>query len=135
ALGVMQHNLRELIGSISNASTLIAQKAEETSTVSSQSTGAITAQSREIEVLASTMDEMAASAAEISQHAQAAVGDVQMIEESLQEMSQSVTVTRTRVEQTELAAVEANASMTQLEQDAKAISGVLGIITGIAEQT
>ncbi|WP_082634903.1 methyl-accepting chemotaxis protein [Aeromonas schubertii] len=135
ALGVMQHSLRELIGSISRASTLIAQKAEETSTVSSQSTGAITAQSREIEVLASTMDEMAASAAEISQHAQAAASDVQQIEESLREMGQSVAVTRTRVEEAETAAVEANASMTQLERDAGAISGVLGIITGIADQT
>ncbi len=135
SLGKMQANLVKVIGNISSASEVVAQKAEETSVVSEQTKSSIGEQTREIELIATAMEEMAATATEISHHASMAASDVDQINASIGHVGEAIEETIEVVEQSQVKASEASGSMVELNRQTEKIGNVLEVIQTIAEQT
>ena len=135
ALAVMQSNLRETLGHISDSSAQLASTSEEMSAVTEETTRGVMRQNDEIEQAATAVNQMSAAVDEVARNAASA-------SEAALSSSQAATTGQLKVSQTLEAinelydSVEATAGEVQglavMTQD---ISKVLDVIRGVAEQT
>lgn len=113
----MLSQMRALAVQINDATTQLAAASEELSAVSAESNGTIQRQTEEIEMVVTAMNEMLATAQEIASNAGTADTEARNAEARARAGNQVAERIRT------------------LEADSTNIGSVLGVITGIAEQT
>lgn len=135
ALEGTRENLRSIIGNISETASQLSVTSEQVSTAMSESSGHVQGQQSQTETLATSMQQMNATTAEISHNIHQMNDSVGHAEQELQVSNQILMDT---VEQTAQLStqIEASAQTIQaLDNSALNISSVLRVITDIAEQT
>ena len=135
ALDETRENLRSIIGNISETASQLSVTSEQVSTAMSESSGHVQGQQSQTETLATSMQQMNATTAEISHNIHQMNDSVGHAEQELQVSNQILmdTVEHTAQLSTQ---IEASAQTIQaLDNSALNISSVLRVITDIAEQT
>ncbi|MDO3381144.1 methyl-accepting chemotaxis protein [Gilvimarinus algae] len=131
----MLSQMRALVVQINDATTQLAAASEELSAVSAESNGTIQRQTEEIEMVVTAMNEMLATAQEIASNAGTADTEARNAEARAragnQVVSNAVNATFSLIESLNQVAER----IRTLEADSTNIGSVLGVITGIAEQT
>ncbi len=133
--GEMKGSLKELVADIGSSSERLTAAAEEMTTTTESTLQAIDRQHSDINMVATAMTEMSASAHEVA-------GNAELAASSAREASDEATSGRDVVNQAvhtieELVSnvVQAADVIVQLEQDSESIGGILEVIRGIADQT
>ena len=127
--------IRELIERVGQTVGEVERQASRVETVSGESNLTVSDQRGQIEQVATAMNEMSATAQEVATSAEAAVGSAQSVN---QETVSGRTLVDAQVSDIGRLAVEIEQSVNvinQLASDSKAISHVLDVIKGVAEQT
>ncbi len=135
SLGKMQQNLSELLSQIANASQVMAQKAEETSVVSNQTRISAAEQTKEIEMMATAMEEMNAAANEINHHANLAASEINDINRHLSEVDKAIDDNLHSMSDALNQNTTTASEMEALNLHSQKIGQVLEVIQAIAEQT
>ncbi len=135
AFNQMAANLRNMIGQISGATTQLAAAAEETSTITDETSRGVKAQQAEIDSIASAMNEMTATVQEVARNA----ADASHAADKADSEAKSGALTATEaIGGIESLVNEVNAAskvIRNLEKESENIGSVLDVIRGIAEQT
>lgn len=132
---MMQTNLRALIDEIASTMSQLASSIEEVSTVSELSAKNMASQQNDIHTIATAINQMQTTVAEVSSRTENASSSAQSVTER---SSRGSDVMRTNIEEISNASlVMANAGkmVTQLEDDSKSINMVVEVINSISEQT
>ncbi len=127
--------IRELIERVGQTVGEVERQASRVETVSGESNQTVTEQRGQIEQVATAMNQMSATAQGVASSAEAAVGSAQSVNE---ETVSGRGLVEAQVSGIERLAAEIEQSVTvinQLASDSKAISQVLDVIKGVAEQT
>ena len=127
--------IRELIERVGHTVGEVERQASRVETVSGESNQTVSEQRGQIEQVATAMNEMSATAQEVATSAEAAVGSAQSVND---ETVSGRTLVEAQVSGIGLLAAEIEQSVSvinQLASDSKAISQVLDVIKGVAEQT
>ncbi|WP_166836262.1 methyl-accepting chemotaxis protein [Rheinheimera pleomorphica] len=135
AFNTMQLQLRQLISHLVQKSDQVAEHAARVSDITSRTDIDLQRQAAEIEQLATAMNEMAATIAEVAKHAQ---NTSAATHESEQHAQQGQTIVRSVISSiNEIAAEVDNASGTiaAVRQESQNIGAILDTIQAIAEQT
>lgn len=135
ALATMVTSLRELVSSIKSGSSDIATSAEELSTVTSQSSDGINRQKQETDQVATAMNEMTATVAEIAKSAEQALG---VATDAASQATDGEREVRETVDQVNSLAKEVSQSLETIEglqKETANIGTVLDVIKSVAEQT
>lgn len=132
---VMQHNLASLVNNIAHAVTRLQTAIEEVSAVASQSSAGMQHQQQEIVHIASAIDQLRATVADVVQH----TDESNVLANGANQVSQvgAEDITQT-LEQIKLAAdkmEDAASLVNQLQQETADINIVVDVICSIAEQT
>ncbi|MFO6423379.1 methyl-accepting chemotaxis protein [Motilimonas sp. KMU-193] len=135
SLGKMQQNLSDLLGKIASASQVMAQKAEETSVVSNQTRISAAEQTKEIEMMATAMEEMNAAANEINHHANLAASEINDINRHLSDVDRAIGDTLQSMSDALNLNTTTASEMEALNLHSQKIGQVLEVIQTIAEQT
>jgi methyl-accepting chemotaxis protein len=128
-------SLRNLIQSIVSRSTQLAAAAEQTSTVTAQSTAAIEEQRNQVEQAASATTEMSSTAQSVLAGANDTLGEIKQADDEAKRIK---VISETNRKTIELLASEVDSAsqvINKLQQDSASIGGILDVIRGIAEQT
>lgn len=135
ALAKTRRSLRGLVGDISGVTTQLASAAEQLSAVTEQTSAGVHTQRTETDQVATAMNEMAATVQEVAHNAQNAATAAQQADKQAVQGNQAVQRALTQIDKL-CAEVERSVdAMTRLTDDTAAISTVLTVINGIAEQT
>lgn len=135
AFNTMQQQLRQLISHLVQKSDQVAEHAARVSDITSRTDVDLQRQAAEIEQLATAMNEMAATIAEVAKHAQ---NTSAATHESEQHAEQGQKIVRSVISSiNEIAAEVDNASGTiaAVQQESQNIGAILDTIQAIAEQT
>ncbi len=135
AFNQMAVNLRDMIGQISGATTQLAAAAEETSTITDETSRGIQAQQSEIDSIASAMNEMTGTVQEVARNAADASGAAG---EADREAKNGALVATEAIGGIDALQSEVDAAaqvIRNLEKESENIGSVLDVIRGIAEQT
>lgn len=135
ALATMVSSLRELIRNIESGATNIAASAEELSTVTSQTSDGINRQKHETDQVATAMNEMTATVAEIARNAEQAFT---VASDAANQATEGEHEVRETVNQVNSLAQEVNQSMAiiqGLQKETTSIGTALDVIKTVAEQT
>ncbi|MBW4936639.1 HAMP domain-containing methyl-accepting chemotaxis protein [Marinobacter sp. F4206] len=135
ALATMVTSLRELVKSIETGATNIAASAEELSTVTNQTSEGINRQKQETDQVATAMNEMTATVADIARSAEQAF---EVATGAASQASDGELEVRETVSQVNNLAREVNQSMETiqgLQKETANIGTVLDVIKSVAEQT
>jgi methyl-accepting chemotaxis protein len=135
AFNQMTANLRNMIGQISGATTQLAAAAEETSTITDETSRGVQAQQAEIDSIAAAMNEMSGTVQEVARNAADASNAADAADN---EAKSGALVATEAIGGIESLVSEVNSAahvIRNLEQDSENIGSVLDVIRGIAEQT
>ncbi|WXL25065.1 methyl-accepting chemotaxis protein [Ectopseudomonas mendocina] len=127
--------IRELIERVGQTVVEVERQAERVEHVSAESNAAVTGQRSQIDLIATAMNELSATAQEVASSAAAAVGSAQSVNDE--------TVTGRALLESQVGSIQRLAGeidqsvlvINQLANDSQSISQVLDVIKGIAEQT
>jgi len=131
----MTGNLRDLIRELKNGVVQMASAAEELSAITEQTRAGATSQKIETEQIATAMQQMTATIAEVARNAGLASSSAR---DATQKTRDGDSMVNQVVTQIEVLAQEVNTTqntMELLKQDADRINGVLDVIKAVAEQT
>jgi len=135
AFNMMASNLRDMIGQISGATTQLAAAAEQTSTITDETSQGVQAQQAEIDSIASAMDEMTSTVQEVARNAADASNAADAADSEAKNGALVATEAIGGIDSL-VTEVDAAASVIRnLEQESENIGSVLDVIRGIAEQT
>jgi methyl-accepting chemotaxis protein len=135
AFNQMAANLRNMIGQISGATTQLAAAAEETSTITDETSRGVQAQQTEIDSIASAMNEMTSTVQEVARNAADASTAAQTADS---EAKHGALVATEAIGGIDALVNEVNSAaqvIRNLEKESENIGSVLDVIRGIAEQT
>ncbi|UAW99606.1 methyl-accepting chemotaxis protein [Halopseudomonas nanhaiensis] len=135
ALAKTRRSLRNLVGEISDATTQMASAAEQLSAVTEQTSAGVHTQRTETDQVATAMNEMAATVQEVAHNAQNAATAAQQADRQAAQGNQAVQRALTQIDRLCAEVERSVVAMTRLSDDTAAISTVLTVINGIAEQT
>jgi methyl-accepting chemotaxis protein len=135
AFNHMGENLRSMIGQISGATTQLAAAAEETSTVTDETSRGVQEQQSEIDSIASAMNEMTATVQEVARNASEASIAAKAADEEAQNGALAATEAIGSIDPLLKEVDSASQVIRNLEQESENIGSVLDVIRGIAEQT
>ncbi|MBQ1783271.1 MAG: cache domain-containing protein [Gammaproteobacteria bacterium] len=124
----MVRDTSKLVGQLAAVTRELAQSAVGTSQ-------AVEAQRRETDLVATAMNEMSASASEVAKAAQDAANAAGRADHEGADAKQVVTATRRAIQQLAEEIARSTATVDTLGSDVNAISSILDVIRGIAEQT
>ncbi len=127
--------IRVLIEKVGHTVVEVERQADQVEQVSAESNQAVASQRGQIELVATAMNEMSATAQEVARSAEAAVGSAQSVND---ETVSGRALVESQVSSIRRLAGEIDQSVAvinQLASDSAAISQVLDVIKGIAEQT
>ncbi|MFT6194354.1 MAG: methyl-accepting chemotaxis protein [Cognaticolwellia sp.] len=128
-------SLRNLIQSIVSRSTQLATAAEQTSTVTAQSTKAIEEQRTQVEQAASATTEMSSTAQSVLLSANDALVEIKHADDEAERVKVISGHNRQTIELLASEVESASQVINKLQQDSASIGGILDVIRGIAEQT
>lgn len=128
-------SLRTLIESIVNRSSQLAAAAEQTSTVTAESTIAIEEQRNQVEQAASATTEMSSTAQSVLSSANDALGEIKHADDEAERVKLISGRNRHTIEQLAQEVDSAAQVINQLQQDSASIGSILDTIRGIADQT
>ncbi|EKE87472.1 methyl-accepting chemotaxis protein [Idiomarina xiamenensis] len=131
----LTENLAQLVRGIASRATQLATAAEESSTVSVQTTKAIEDQRGQIEQVATATQEMNSTSSEMANGAEEALREIQHSDE---EATRVRTISHKNKETIEVLAQEiqgASEVINKLYENSTNIGGILDVIRGIADQT
>lgn len=129
------NSLRNLIQTIVSRSVQLAAAAEETSTVTSQSTISIQEQLVQVEQAASATTEMSSTAQRVLSSANEALAEIKQAEDEAERVKNISDKNRETIELLANGVENASQVVNQLQQDSASIGGVLDVIKSIADQT
>ena len=135
AFNMMASNLRDMIGQISGATTQLAAAAEQTSTITDETSQGVQAQQAEIDSIASAMDEMTSTVQEVARNAADASNAADAADSEAKNGALVATEAIGGIDSLVTEVDEAASVIRNLEQESENIGSVLDVIRGIAEQT
>ncbi len=135
AFNLMASNLRDMIGQISGATTQLAAAAEETSTITDETSRGVKAQQSEIDSIASAMDEMTSTVQEVARNAADASNAADAADNEARSGALVATEAIGGIDSLVTEVDSAAKVIRNLEQESENIGSVLDVIRGIAEQT
>lgn len=131
----MRNKLKDVIGSVSSSSEQVSAAAQQMTNHTEQTLQAIDSQRTDINMVASAMTEMSASAHEVAHSAELAAESARQADEEAQTGTQVVGSAVQTIEELVENVIQAADVIVQLEKDSESIGGILEVIKGIAEQT
>jgi methyl-accepting chemotaxis protein len=132
---ILIDSLRNLIESIVNRSAQLAAAAEETSTVTAESTVAIEEQRNQVEQAATATTEMSSTAKSVLSSANDALHEIKHADDEAERVKIISGRNRETIEQLAREVDSAAHVINQLQQDSASIGGILDVIRAIADQT
>jgi methyl-accepting chemotaxis protein len=135
AFNHMAANLRNMIGKISGATTQLAAAAEETSSITEETSRGVQAQQAEIDSIASAMNEMTATVQEVARNAADASSAADKADREAKSGALVATEAIGGIDSLVAEVNSASSVIRNLEQESENIGSVLDVIRGIAEQT
>jgi methyl-accepting chemotaxis protein len=135
ALGKTRSNLRSLLAGVSGITTQLASAAEQLSAVTEQTSAGVHSQRNETDQVATAMNEMAATVHEVAQNAQEASSAARRADDQAAQGNKVVQRATAQIERLSAEVQRSAQAMTKLNEESAAISTVLTVINGIAEQT
>lgn len=132
---LVSDNLRELINKIIDNATQLSAAAEETSTVTAQSTQAIRDQKQQVEQAAAAVEQMSSSAQQVAQSANDALSEVKHTDEATKHVHELSETNRSTIQSLASDVGRAAEVIQQLNKDTVQIGTILDVIRGVAEQT
>lgn len=135
AFGTMVTNLRELIKQIDDGATNIASSSEELSAVTQKTSEGVIEQSDGTDQVATAMNEMVATVAEVANSAEAAFGAAQQASERAADGEAAVKDTLAHAGELNTVTTEVMGQLRTLQGDTQNIGSVLEVIKAVAEQT
>jgi methyl-accepting chemotaxis protein len=132
---VLIDSLRTLIEGIVNRSAQLAAAAEQTSTVTAESTIAIEEQRNQVEQAASATTEMSSTAKSVLSSANDALNEIKHADDEAERVKTISGRNRETIEQLAREVDSAAHVINQLQQDSASIGGILDVIRAIADQT
>ncbi|MCC5854648.1 MAG: HAMP domain-containing protein [Idiomarina sp.] len=135
AFNQMQTKLSALVDELRTSAQRVSEQASVSSEVSAKADSALNIQAREIEQLATAMNEMSATIAEVAQHAQmtsdASEKSKQNTEQGQKVVQEVITAINTLADEVK----SASGIITTLKEESLSIGSILDTIESIAEQT
>ncbi|WP_412498120.1 methyl-accepting chemotaxis protein [Shewanella indica] len=128
-------SLRGLIRGILDRSNQLAAAAEQTSTVTSQTTIGIQEQKSQVDQVATATTELSSSAQQVSHSADHALSQIKQADEEAQNMRIIAEENRRTIEALADEVAKAGQVINKVHSDSDAIGSILDVIRGIAEQT
>jgi methyl-accepting chemotaxis protein len=135
AFNQMAANLRNMIGQITGVTSQLAAAAEETSTITEETSRGVQAQQSEIDSIASAMNEMTSTVQEVARNAADASTAAQTADSEAKSGALVATEAIGGIESLVNEVDSAAQVIRNLEQESENIGSVLDVIRGIAEQT
>jgi methyl-accepting chemotaxis protein len=135
AFNLMANKVHEAINEVRDSVSRLASAAEETSTVTSQTTHGINQQLTETGQVATAMNEMSVTVQEVARNAVEAAQAAQEADDTFLQGKQVIDKVITAINELSSEVEEAASVIQQLEVESKNIGSVLDVIKGIAEQT
>ncbi len=135
AFNQMAANLRNMIGQISGATTQLAAAAEQTSTITDETSRGVQAQQSEIDSIASAMNEMTSTVQEVARNAADASSAAQTADSEAKNGALVATEAIGGIDSLVAEVDSAAQVIRNLEKESENIGSVLDVIRGIAEQT
>jgi methyl-accepting chemotaxis protein len=135
AFNQMAANLRNMIGKISGATTQLAAAAEETSSITEETSRGVQAQQAEIDSIAAAMNEMTATVQEVARNAADASSAADKADREAKSGALVATEAIGGIDSLVAEVNSASSVIRNLEQESENIGSVLDVIRGIAEQT
>lgn len=135
AFNQMAANLRNMIGQISGATTQLAAAAEQTSTITEETSRGVQAQQAEIDSIASAMNQMTATVQEVARNAADASNAANKADREAKSGALVATEAIGGIDSLVTEVNSASKVIRNLEKESENIGSVLDVIRGIAEQT
>ncbi len=135
AFNHMAANLRNMIGQITGVTTQLAAAAEQTSTITDETSRGVKAQQLEIDSIASAMNEMTGTVQEVARNAADASNAAQSADSEAKSGALVATEAIGGIEALVSEVDSAAQVIRNLEKESENIGSVLDVIRGIAEQT
>ena len=128
-------NLRTIVSEIMEASNHVSENSTKMQNVSSHANQSMQTQQRDVEQVATAMNEMTATIHDMARNAVSASDAVREVDTHAQQGQSIVTDTISNIENLASEIVSAGDVIQKLEQDCESVGQVLDVIRGIAEQT
>ena len=135
AYNTMVANIGGLVKDINHSVAHVNENAKSVADNSSHASESVIKQTRDIEQVATAMNEMVASAAEVSRNATNASQAAAEADSEAENGQRVVEVTRNNIIEMADQVKQAGEAMVQLQADSQEVGGVLEVIRNIAEQT
>jgi len=135
AFNSMAENLRNVIGQISGATTQLAAAAEETSTITEETSRGVQQQQTQIDSIAAAMSEMTTTVQEVARNAADASEAADKADREAKNGALVATEAIGGIDSLVSEMNSAGRAIRDLEQESENIGSVLDVIRGIAEQT
>jgi len=135
AMKTMANNLLTVVSKIIDNSNNLASSAEETSTLSLQSSVSLGQQQSNIEQVATAVEEMSSSIEQVANNATNAATSAQSAQNTSNRTNDQITKTISDLGQLDIEISNASEVIKTLENDSHEIGSVLEVIRGIADQT
>ena len=132
---LMQQNLVDLLGAISETSESLATAAEQVSATMLQTAANIQEQQKETEQVSVSMNDISQAVAEVSGSASDAASATRNTNDETRKGQQLVETTVTGIKQLSLQVEDTATQISELERDSHDIYAVLDVIKSVAEQT
>ncbi|KUI99732.1 HAMP domain-containing methyl-accepting chemotaxis protein [Vibrio sp. MEBiC08052] len=128
-------NLKQMITTISGASTELASASTELAAVTEQSSQSIIRQESETEMVATAMNEMTVTVHDVANSASQAAGAADKANQEAESGANVVARTITAIHSLSDSVTQSSEKLSEVEQEVHNISTILDVIRGIAEQT
>ncbi|MEL0641496.1 methyl-accepting chemotaxis protein [Pseudoalteromonas aliena] len=128
-------SLRSLIQGIISRSTQLAAASEQTSTITAESSQAISNQQAQVEQAATATTEMSSTSQTVSKSAQQALNEIKNADKEADRVKGISNQNKATIEQLAREVDDASQVINKLHQDSASIGNILDVIRGIADQT
>ncbi|WP_320822828.1 methyl-accepting chemotaxis protein [Reinekea sp.] len=135
AISVMAKQLREIIAKINGSAQKQAEMAKNLRVLSTETTLAVAQQDDATDQVAAAIEQMQASASEVAERTIDAANSAQQASTLVSSSSKTTHQTSDGIKQLALTLDETERSVKELSLSIQSISGILGVIKGIADQT
>lgn len=128
-------SLRSLIQGIISRSTQLAAASEQTSTITAESSSAISNQQAQVEQAATATTEMSSTSQAVSNSAEQALTEIKNADKEAERVKGISNNNKATIEQLAREVDDASHVINKLHQDSESIGNILDVIRGIADQT
>ncbi|MFQ3231274.1 methyl-accepting chemotaxis protein [Reinekea sp.] len=135
SVGQLSNSLRDIVGGIGDANTNINKSVELVSSQASDTLEFVAGQKQELDMVATALTEMAATASEVASHASSTHEKITTAGELSKTGRENVTSSKNMIDQVSLQSTEAKAVIDSLNVGVQSIATILTTIGSISEQT